>query len=190
MYQAVYQQKVEQLQEITHAARLLAAIWRTGSRVGLPKADSWFDSSDGTRRYLLELDDGRTVETVLMPEEGRDTICISSQVGCPVDCQFCLTAKMGIERNLTAGEIVGQILLVAATSRSVSDRQPVECGDDGDGRTAPESRQCAESVAYPVRSRRRSACRRGRVTVSTAGIIPEIAEFARRADAARSSPSR
>ena len=69
---------------------------------------------DGTRRYLLELDDGRTVETVLMPEEARDTICISSQVGCPVNCQFCLTALMGLERNLTAGEIVGQVLFVHA----------------------------------------------------------------------------
>jgi 23S rRNA (adenine2503-C2)-methyltransferase len=63
---------------------------------------------------LLQLADRKTVETVFMPEEGRDTICISSQVGCPVDCKFCLTALMGLERNLTAGEIVGQVLLVAA----------------------------------------------------------------------------
>ena len=61
----------------------------------------------------MRLDDGRTVETVLMPEGERDTICISSQVGCPVDCKFCMTALMGLERNLTAGEIVGQVLLVA-----------------------------------------------------------------------------
>ena len=113
LYQAIYQQKVEQLDEITTLPVALRAQLRDQVTVGLPKANSWFDSSDGTRRYLLELEDGRTVETVLMPEEGRDTICISSQVGCPVDCQFCLTAKMGIERNLTAGEIIGQILLVA-----------------------------------------------------------------------------
>ena len=56
-------------------------------------------STDGTRRYLLKLEDGRTVETVLMPEPGRDTICISTQVGCPVNCRFCLTALMGLERN-------------------------------------------------------------------------------------------
>ena len=67
---------------------------------------------DGTRRYLLRLADSRTVESVLMPEDNRDTICISSQVGCPVDCKFCLTALMGLERNLTAGEIVGQVLYV------------------------------------------------------------------------------
>src|SRR5207302_9994043 len=80
--------------------------------IGLPDLERRFDSSDGTRRYLLRLEDNRTVESVLMPEEGRDTICISSQVGCPVDCKFCLTALMGLERNLTAGEIVGQVLYV------------------------------------------------------------------------------
>src|SRR5690348_15447760 len=81
--------------------------------VGLPAIARVYDSSDKTRRYLLRLSDDRTVETVLMPEGERDTICISSQVGCPVDCKFCMTALMGLERNLTAGEIVGQVLLVA-----------------------------------------------------------------------------
>jgi 23S rRNA (adenine2503-C2)-methyltransferase len=80
---------------------------------GLPEIASEFTSLDGTRRYLLRLSDGRTIETVLMPEEGRNTICISTQVGCPVDCKFCLTALIGMERNLTAGEIVGQVLVVA-----------------------------------------------------------------------------
>ena len=81
--------------------------------LGLPSVERLFESTDGTRRYLLRLGDGRTVETVLMPEGERDTICISSQVGCPVDCKFCMTALMGLERSLTAGEIVGQVLLVA-----------------------------------------------------------------------------
>ncbi|MEI9813852.1 MAG: hypothetical protein WDO18_14945 [Acidobacteriota bacterium] len=69
---------------------------------------------DGTRRYLLKLADGKTVESVWMPEGERATVCISSQVGCPVDCRFCLTALMGLERSLTAGEIVGQVLRIAA----------------------------------------------------------------------------
>ena len=89
-----------------------ARTWRP-ARVGLPAIAQLYESVDGTRRYLLRLDDGRTVETVLMPEGERDTICISSQVGCPVDCKFCMTALLGLERNLTAGEIVGQVLLVA-----------------------------------------------------------------------------
>jgi len=80
--------------------------------VGLPEIARVYQSADGTRRYLLRLEDGRTVETVLMPEGERDTICISSQVGCPVECKFCMTALLGLERSLTAGEIVGQVLLV------------------------------------------------------------------------------
>src|ERR1039457_3173519 len=79
---------------------------------GLPAIPRVYDSIDGTRRYLLQLDDGKTVETVLMPEGERDTVCISSQVGCAVECKFCMTALMGLERNLSAGEIVGRVLLV------------------------------------------------------------------------------
>src|SRR6202042_364577 len=83
------------------------------AELGLPELDRRWESADGTRRYRLRLQDGRTVETVLMPEQDRDTVCVSSQVGCPVDCKFCMTALMGLERSLTAGEIVGQILFVA-----------------------------------------------------------------------------
>lgn len=113
LYEAVYQRRIPELAEVS---TLPAALRRTLSerhRVGLPGVATVYQSGDGTRRYLLRLDDGRTVETVLMPEEGRDTLCISSQVGCPVNCTFCMTALMGLERNLTPGEIVGQVLLVA-----------------------------------------------------------------------------
>ncbi len=99
--------------------RISFAGWRWVCRSWRPNTSR----TDGTRRYLLDLEDGRTVETVLMPEEGtRDTICISSQVGCPVNCQFCLTALMGLERNLTAGEIVGQVLFVMRAHRALDGR--------------------------------------------------------------------
>ena len=97
-------------------------IWPARTELGLPELERRYKSVDGTRRYLLRLDDGRTVETVLMPEGDRDTVCISSQVGCPVDCKFCMTALMGLERSLTAGEIVGQVLFVARDN-GLLDRQ-------------------------------------------------------------------
>ena len=114
IYEAVYRQRVSDLVQIS----TLPAALRDGPGGAPPSGParhrrSCYQSADGTRRYLLRLDDGKTVETVLMPEGERDTICISSQVGCPVDCKFCLTALLGLERNLTAGEIVGQVLLVA-----------------------------------------------------------------------------
>src|SRR4029079_8391954 len=77
-----------------------------------PGIRSVFASTDGTRRYLLELGDGEIVESVFIPEPRRDTICISSQVGCAVGCTFCMTAQMNIRRNMTAGEIVSQVLVV------------------------------------------------------------------------------
>src|SRR5579875_1331334 len=112
LYDALYRKQVANLSEISTLPQSLKNELLTTNFLGLPAAERRFDSSDGTRRYLLRLEDNRTVEAVLMPEEQRDTICISSQVGCPVDCRFCLTALMGLERNLTAGEIVGQVLRV------------------------------------------------------------------------------
>jgi 23S rRNA (adenine2503-C2)-methyltransferase len=177
VYQAIYQQKVQQLEEMTTLPAALRQELEHRVRVGLPEASSWFDSSDGTRRYLLELEDGRTVETVLMPEENRDTICISSQVGCPVDCQFCLTAKMGIERNLTAGEIIGQILLVAGRHglSPIDSRLNVVMMGMGEpllnlANVLKASRILFDPAGVGMSPRR--------VTVSTAGIIPKIVAFA------------
>ena len=110
IYEAVYRQRVTDLDLVSTLPKLL----RAQLPVGVPEIGRVFDSTDGTRRYLLKLADGKTVETVWMPEGERSTICISTQVGCPVDCKFCLTALLGLERNLSTGEIVGQVLRVAA----------------------------------------------------------------------------
>ncbi len=113
LYDALYRKQVADLSQISNLPQAMRNELLANTGLGLPTAERRFDSTDGTRRYLLRLEDNRTVEAVLMPEEGRDTVCISSQVGCPVDCKFCLTALMGLERNLTAGEIVGQVLYIA-----------------------------------------------------------------------------
>src|SRR3954452_7305660 len=107
VYDALYRQQTFDFSQISTLPQSLKNQLLTSFVPGFPVVDKRYDSSDGTQRYLLRLADNRTVESVLMPEDGRDTICISSQVGCPVDCRFCLTALMGLERNLTVGEIVG-----------------------------------------------------------------------------------
>ncbi|HYP06355.1 MAG TPA: 23S rRNA (adenine(2503)-C(2))-methyltransferase RlmN [Bryobacteraceae bacterium] len=178
VYQALYQQKVDDITGITTLPAKLREDLAQRLTFGLPSPSSWFDSSDGTRRYLLELEDGRTVETVLMPEEGRDTICISSQVGCPVDCQFCLTAQMGLERNLTAGEIVGQILQVAARHKlsPASTRLNVVMMGMGEPLLNLPNVLKASRILFDPDGVGMSP---KRVTVSTSGIIPKIAEFAK-----------
>src|SRR3954462_5785700 len=113
-YQAIYRAGTSDLVQITTLPAAVREDLTRHHELGLPKVAQRYESVDGTRRYLLLFDDGRTVETVLMPEADRDTLCISSQVGCPVDCKFCMTALLGLERSLTAGEIVGQVLHVAA----------------------------------------------------------------------------
>ncbi len=144
--------------------------------LGLPEVAQRYESSDGTRRYLLRLEDGRTVEAVLMPEGERDTICISSQVGCPVDCKFCMTALMGLERNLTAGEIVGQVLLVARDNRLRRDGGRLNIVIMGQGEpllnlanVVKATRILLDPGGFGLSPRR--------ITLSTAGIVPAIAKL-------------
>jgi 23S rRNA (adenine2503-C2)-methyltransferase len=124
----------------------------------------------------LRLDDGRTVETVLMPEGERDTICISTQVGCPVDCKFCMTALLGLERSLTAGEIVGQVLLVARDNQLRQDGGRLNIVMMGQGEpllnlpnVVKATRILLDPAGFGLSPRR--------ITVSTAGIVPKIAEL-------------
>jgi 23S rRNA (adenine2503-C2)-methyltransferase len=137
-----------------------------------------FDSRDGTRRYLLRLEDNRTVEAVLMPEEGRDTICISSQVGCPVDCKFCLTALMGLERNLTAGEIVGQVLYVARENGLKPTDSRMNLVMMGMGEPLLNLENVLKATRLLTDPDGIGMSQR-RITVSTAGIVPRMCELGR-----------
>ncbi len=178
IYHAIYGQKVREISNITTLPAALRSSLAERFTVGLPGIASSFDSRDGTRRYLLELCDARTVETVLMPEQDRDTICISSQVGCPVDCQFCLTAKMGIERNLTAGEIAGQVILVAAEHGLDPRNSQLNVVMMGMGEPLLNLENVLKASRILVDPGGVGMSPR-RITVSTSGIIPKIAEFAR-----------
>ncbi len=104
----------DEMTDLPAALRVkLAAI----SRIGAVTADRVDVSRDGTRKFLVRLRDGKAVEAVLIPEESRMTLCISSQVGCALACAFCATGTMGLTRNLTPGEIAGQVALAVRTLR-------------------------------------------------------------------------
>jgi len=178
VYQALYQGQVSEFVQISTLPAGLRAELAAHHRVGLPEVAQLYQSADGTRRYLLRLDDGRTVETVLMPEGERDTICISSQVGCPVDCKFCMTALMGLERSLTAGEIVGQVLLVTRENHLRQDGGRLNIVMMGQGEpllnlenVVKATRILLDPGGFALSPRR--------VTVSTAGIIPRMEELGR-----------
>ncbi len=117
-YYALYAERKFDVRQITNLPASLRERLSKEARVTLPEVKQRFASTDGSVRYLFELRGGEdklarpaSVEAVFMPSEGRQTICISTQAGCAVDCHFCLTAQLGLIRNLTAGEILAQVLL-------------------------------------------------------------------------------
>ncbi len=126
LLQAMFQHRIGSLDQVQTLPRSLRQeLAEAGWTIDRPRIVETFRSIDGTERYLVAGQDGQTVETVWMPggdgaEQGesretgnlRATICVSSQVGCAVNCQFCLTAKLGLQRNLSAGEIAGQVIAV------------------------------------------------------------------------------
>jgi 23S rRNA (adenine2503-C2)-methyltransferase len=178
IYDAVYRRGASDLVQITTLPSQVRSDLEARHGLGLPCIERLYQSVDGTRRYLLGLADGKTVETVLMPEGERDTICISSQVGCPVDCKFCMTALLGLERSLTVGEIVGQVLLVASENHLRHDGGRLNIVMMGQGEpllnlanVVKATRILLDPEGFALSPRR--------VTVSTAGIIPKIAELGR-----------
>jgi 23S rRNA (adenine2503-C2)-methyltransferase len=199
--EAIYGQRVAEISSIsTLSKELREKLTQAGWEVGRPGIGQVFKSVDGTERYLVECGgaDLQTVETVWMPEgddgeagdgsEGGDarddkdgkrwrraTICVSSQVGCAVNCQFCLTAKLGLQRNLSAGEIAGQVV-------SVLERQGVEVGKErvnlvfmGMGEPFLNYDNFMDAVRLLVKEVGLSP---QRMTVSTSGIVPGIERFA------------
>jgi 23S rRNA (adenine2503-C2)-methyltransferase len=176
IYDAIYRKQATDLVQISTLPARMRNELAEKHPIGLPGIARRFDSTDGTLRYLLQLEDGRTVETVLMPEGERDTICISSQVGCPVDCKFCMTALMGLERSLTAGEIVGQVLLVVRENHLRQDGGRLNIVMMGQGEpllNLPNVIKATRILLDPEGF----ALSPKRITVSTAGIIPKIAEL-------------
>jgi len=194
LFDALYRERVENADGIfTLPQEFRRNLAKKGFSVGVPGIEKKFESSDGTVRYLVACADGQTVETVWMPEgdEGetgdgseadiqtestgrpweRATICVSSQVGCAVDCQFCLTALLGIKRNLTAGEIVGQVCTVLNDQKVSPPHQRVNLVFMGMGEPFLNYDNFIKAVGLLVSG---VGIPESRMTVSTAGIAPRI----------------
>ena len=194
---AVYRQRSDSIGEITTLPQQLRAnLNEKRVVVGKPTIDKKFVSVDGTVRYLIGFPDGQSVETVWMPEgdggeagDGseagdtaveaaknwdRATICVSSQVGCAVDCQFCLTAQLGMKRNLTAGEIVGQVCAVLKDQKVSPPQDRINLVFMGMGEPFLNYDNFMKAVRLLVRE---VGIAESRMTVSTAGIAPRIHDF-------------
>jgi 23S rRNA (adenine2503-C2)-methyltransferase len=178
IYEGLYRRRVSNLDEIHNLPGRFRQNFAEHYCVGRPRIAQRFHSEDRTVRYLLKLADNKTIEAVFIPEDKRDTLCISTQVGCPVDCRFCLTALMGLERNLSAGEIVGQVLALSEDQQLRRGGRSLNIVMMGMGEpllNLPAVLKATRLLADP----NGMALPQRRITVSTSGIIPQIGELGR-----------
>ncbi len=179
VFRGLHQQRVESFAAITNLPKALREKLSAEAAARVLKLEKKYVSVDGTRRYLLRTQDGRPVETVFIPSEGRDTICFSSQSGCPLRCDFCLTAKLGLFRNLTAGELVEQIITVLNDVYGIGAGTPhgTNLVAMGEGEPFLNYEELLRAIDL-MSDEDGLFIVPGRVTVSTAGIVPRIYEFA------------
>jgi 23S rRNA (adenine2503-C2)-methyltransferase len=208
IYHALYAERKFDVASFTNLPAALRETLRQEAAVSLPVVRQRYESSDGSVRYLFGLSAGKeasagiskaarmkpaAVEAVFMPSQGRQTICISTQAGCAVDCQFCLTAKLGLIRNLTAGEMLAQVLLPLVEMAEKEIAGKVEDPED-EGTLALAARTNVvlmgqgepllnfENVMAALRillDAKGVGLSAKRVTLSTSGVVPGIERLAK-----------
>ena len=180
----VYHRGVRDFAGMTDLSKKLRERLTETTSLALPDVVAERKSVDGTRKWVLKVGNGNCVECVLIPDRGRNTLCVSTQVGCVLDCSFCSTGKQGFNGNLTAAEIVGQVALVSDALRVSGDERGVTnvvmmgMGEpllnfDNSVRAASV---LMDDFAFGISKRR--------VTLSTAGVVPGIYELAKVTDVA------
>jgi 23S rRNA (adenine2503-C2)-methyltransferase len=183
LFAALQHRRLRSFDQITDLPKELRARLNDVAHAATLKVESQYLSSDGTRRYLMKTEDGLPVETVFIPEERRDTICFSSQSGCPLQCTFCLTAQLGLLRSLTAGEIVEQIQIALNDAYGTGVKPP-----RGTNLVAMGAGEPLLNLDQLLKALRVMADPQGlhivpnRVTVSTAGVVPRILDLAETSD--------
>jgi 23S rRNA (adenine2503-C2)-methyltransferase len=178
LYEAVYKHEISEIGAITNLPKEMRSGLGDWLDVSLPRVHRSFDSSDGTRRYLVALDDGELAETVSIPDGERHTICVSSQVGCALACGFCLTGQLGFTRHLTTAEIVGQVMLARANDirkLHLKDHFNIVLMGMGEPLHNYDNVMGALEILHDPAGLNMSM---NRITLSTVGLIPELERLA------------
>jgi len=182
--QWLHQRKVADFRQMSDLAKPLRERLLQMACVELPKVVFDKRAADGTRKWLLQLADGNCIETVFIPETDRGTLCISSQVGCALDCSFCATARQGFNRNLSTAEIIGQLWLASDALRKAEPAQAITnvvfmgMGEPllNLNSVVPAAQIMLDDFAYGLSKRR--------VTVSTSGVVPALDKLREQCDVA------
>ncbi len=173
--QWIHQKGVTDFQQMSNLSQALRDHLQNNTVIHLPEVVYDATSVDGTRKWLLQLDDGNRIETVYIPEDDRGTLCVSSQVGCALDCSFCSTGRRGFNRNLSTAEIISQVWLASRLideekkpGRKVTNIVLMGMGEPllNFDNVVRAVRIMMDDFAYGLSKRR--------VTVSTAGVVPAI----------------
>ncbi len=171
IYAGIYRRCNRSWEDFTDLGKELRARLAERFSIALPHLDCTFASGDATRRYVFEVSPGMKIESVFIPEDTRDTICISTQVGCAVGCLFCVTGRLPMRRNLSAGEIVGQVLALRSDRAISSKRLNVVIMGMGEplhnyDNLMKAIRLMADPGGLSISPRR--------ITLSTSGVVPGI----------------
>ena len=171
----IHQSCVDDFNKMTNVSKALRSNLQETTEIRAPEVILDQASADGTHKWLLKLEDGNCIETVFIPEKGRGTLCVSSQVGCALDCTFCSTARQGFSRNLTVGEIIGQVWIAkrslqpdANTDRVISNVVMMGMGEPllNFDNVVDAMKIMIDDNAYGLSKRR--------VTLSTSGVVPAL----------------
>jgi 23S rRNA (adenine2503-C2)-methyltransferase len=176
IYRWIYRRGVTEIDRMTDLSRSLRARLRDELVVSTPRVVGDERSVDGTRKFVLELADTRRIEAVFIPDTPAMTFCISTQVGCAMACGFCLTGKMGLVRHLTAGEIAGQVRVLAAATELLD--APFNIVLMGMGEPLHNYDNTIKALRM-LNSEQGLAISPRRVTLSTVGIVPALERLAR-----------
>lgn len=176
----IYQQGVTDFDQMTNLSKELREKLKQSTIIRFPEIVTEQISSDGTHKWLLRIDEHNCIETVFIPETDRGTLCVSSQVGCPLDCSFCSTAQQGFNRNLTAGEIIGQVWIANRAlgyfenkKRIISNIVLMGMGEPllNFDNVIKAMNLMMDDLAFGLAHKR--------VTLSTSGIVPGIEKLAK-----------
>lgn len=185
VWQWIYHWGIRDFAQMTNLAKDYRAVLAESFEISLPEIVSRQVSGDGTRKYLLRIAGGHEVEAVYIPEEGRGTLCVSSQVGCTLTCSFCHTGTQKLVRNLSPGEIVGQVMLarddLGEWPRPGAPRNETRLISNvvlmGMGEPLYNFENVRDAMNVVMDNEGLSLSRR-RITLSTSGVVPEIARTA------------
>ncbi len=182
--QWIHQHGVDDFEQMSNLSKSLREKLAAVAEVRPPELLQQLESTDGTRKWLMRVSGGSCIETVFIPEKKRGTLCVSSQVGCSLDCSFCATGKQGFQRDLTAAEIVGQLWLAARSFGSLNpqaDRVISNVVLMGMGEPLLNFDNVVDAVNLMMNDHAYGLSKR-RVTLSTSGVVPMLDELGKHTD--------